>query len=142
MPGALQGIRILDISTALTGPYPAALLADQGADVIKIERPGVGDFARALDALIDWQSASQAHVLPAYDNALLMRELQLFPDWYVAQHRGLVLTDAERQTLDQAFATIVAHNLSVPQVYVHRDYMPRNLLVNQAGSLGIVDFQD
>jgi aminoglycoside/choline kinase family phosphotransferase len=105
----------------------------------------LGDFGRAIDALIDWQSASQAQVLPAYDNALLMRELQLFPDWYVAQHRGLVLTDAERQTLDQAFATIVTRNVSVPQVYVHRDFMPRNLMVSgdpQERRLGVLDFQD
>ena len=105
----------------------------------------LGDFGRAIDALIAWQSASQAHVLPAYDQALLMRELQLFPDWYVAQHRGLSLSEAERQTLDQAFATIVAHNLSVPQVYVHRDFMPRNLMLPanpQEQRLGVLDFQD
>jgi aminoglycoside/choline kinase family phosphotransferase len=105
----------------------------------------LGDFGRAIDALIDWQSASQAQVLPPYDQALLMRELQLFPDWYVAQHRGLTLSDAERQTLDQAFATIVAHNLSVPQVYVHRDFMPRNLMLPadpQERRLGVLDFQD
>ncbi len=103
------------------------------------------DFLRALDALIDWQCASQPQVLPAYDKALLMRELQLFPDWYVAQHRALVLTEAEQQTLAQAFETIVARNLSVPQVYVHRDFMPRNLMVPldpQEQRLGVLDFQD
>jgi aminoglycoside/choline kinase family phosphotransferase len=105
----------------------------------------LGDFGRAIDALIGWQSASQVKVLPPYDPALLMRELQLFPDWYVAQHRGLTLSDAERQTLDHAFATIVARNLSVPQVYVHRDFMPRNLMLPtdpQEQRLGVLDFQD
>jgi crotonobetainyl-CoA:carnitine CoA-transferase CaiB-like acyl-CoA transferase len=42
----MSGIRILDLSIALTGPYAAALLGDQGADVIKVERPGIGDIAR------------------------------------------------------------------------------------------------
>jgi len=57
MAGALQGIRILDISTALTGPYPAALLADQGADVIKVERPGLGDLARWVGVAVNGVSA-------------------------------------------------------------------------------------
>jgi len=57
MGGALEGIRILDISTALTGPYPAALLADQGADVIKVERPGLGDLARWVGVAVNGVSA-------------------------------------------------------------------------------------
>ena len=57
MAGALEGIRILDISTALTGPYPAALLADQGADVIKVERPGLGDLARWVGVAVNGVSA-------------------------------------------------------------------------------------
>ena len=57
MAGALDGIKILDISTALTGPYPAALLADQGADVIKIERPGLGDLARWVGVAVNGVSA-------------------------------------------------------------------------------------
>jgi crotonobetainyl-CoA:carnitine CoA-transferase CaiB-like acyl-CoA transferase len=57
MAGALEGIRILDISTALTGPYPAALLADQGAEVIKIERPGLGDLARWVGVAVNGVSA-------------------------------------------------------------------------------------
>lgn len=57
MTGALDGIRILDISTALTGPYPAALLADQGAQVIKVERPGLGDLARWVGVAVNGVSA-------------------------------------------------------------------------------------
>ena len=46
-------MKVLDLSIALTGPYAAALLADQGADVIKVERPGIGDIARWIWHLVD-----------------------------------------------------------------------------------------
>lgn len=101
-------------------------------------------FLQAIDELVAWQLASRPGVLPAYDAALLRRELQLFPDWYVARHRGLALNAAQRATLDESFALIVRHNLAAPQVYVHRDFMPRNLMVpREPGQrLGVLDFQD
>ncbi|HEY0201049.1 MAG TPA: phosphotransferase [Burkholderiaceae bacterium] len=97
-------------------------------------------FEQATQALVTWQCASHPGVLPPYNEALLQRELALFPDWYIARHRGMVLTDAQRTTLAQAFATIVRHNLAAPSVYVHRDFMPRNLMAGDA--LGVLDFQD
>nr|WP_156373245.1 phosphotransferase [Pseudorhodoferax sp. Leaf267] len=101
-------------------------------------------YRQAVDALITWQLASQPGVLPPYDEAVLRRELALFPDWYLAQHRGIVLDDAQRATLDQAFDAIVAENLAAPSVYVHRDFMPRNLMLlpQDATRLGVLDFQD
>jgi len=102
-------------------------------------------YLQAVDALIDWQLASKPGVLPAYDAALLNRELSLFPDWYLAQHRGLKVEGQMRETLDAAFAQIVQHNLAAPSVYVHRDFMPRNLMMpTQAEDLrmGVLDFQD
>ena len=75
---------------------------------------------------------------------LLRRELSLFPDWYLARHRGVALTDKQQATLDNAFNLIVAHNLAVPSVFVHRDFMTRNLMVplQEGGPLAVLDFQD
>ena len=88
-----------------------------------------GTYMQAVDALIAWQLASRPGVLPPYDEALLRRELELFPDWYIARHRGVKVEGDVRSTLDAAFKHIVAQNLAWPSVYVHRDFMPRNLMV-------------
>lgn len=114
-------------------------------DVIDPARPEAARpmYDAAIDALVRWQLASRRGVLPAYDDALLRRELALFPDWYVARHRGIPVEGALAQTLAQSFELIVQNNLASPSVYVHRDFMPRNLMVNPAdGALGVLDFQD
>lgn len=98
-------------------------------------------FGDAINALVTWQLASRPGVLPRYDAALLRRELDLFPDWYLARHLGLVPTPAQRQVLERMFALILASNLAQPAVYVHRDYMPRNLMLCEPNP-GILDFQD
>ena len=101
-------------------------------------------YQQAVDALIRWQLASQPDVLPPYNEALLRRELELFPEWYLGRHKGLALTSDLRQTLDHAFGQIIASNLAQPSVFVHRDFMPRNLMKPQeaGGPLGVLDFQD
>ena len=102
-------------------------------------------YLQAVDALIAWQTASQPGVLPPYDDALLRRELALFPDWYLARHRGVAVEGEVRRTLDNAFKCIIKHNLAWPSVYVHRDFMPRNLMISADGPaprLGVLDFQD
>ena len=98
-------------------------------------------FADAIDALVLWQLATTPGVLPCYDEALLRREIELFPEWYVRRHRGVVLSGAQQAALDQLFALVLANNLSQPKVYVHRDYMPRNLMVCEPNP-GVLDFQD
>ena len=98
-------------------------------------------FADATDALVKWQLASRRDELPAYDAALLRRELELFPEWYVGCHLGVTLSPADRETIHRAFALIVGANLAQPKVFVHRDYMPRNLMVSDPNP-GILDFQD
>ena len=68
-------------------------------------------------------SPSRAGVLPPYDEALLRRELELFPEWYVGRHLGHTLTADERAELSRVFALIIASNLAQPAVFVHRDYI-------------------
>lgn len=100
-------------------------------------------YEAAIDALVHWQLSSAAGVLPAYDEALLRRELALFPDWYVAKHRGIAVEGPLAETLARSFDLIVKNNMASPSVYVHRDFMPRNLMVNPStGELGVLDFQD
>ena len=118
------------------------LLSDLGAQTMLdvIEQQAEADklrcadalYRQAVDALITWQLASRPDVLPPYDDALLSRELALFPDWYVAQHRGIPIDSTLRSKLDGLFAQIKASNLQSlggARVYVHRDFMPRNLMV-------------
>jgi len=122
-----------------------------------------GLYADAVDALIKIQLASLPGVLPPYDEALLLREMRLFPEWYINKHLGITLTSAQNDKLETVFARIIANNLAQPRVYVHRDYHSRNLMLVEALSPdspplagerehdplreilfnpGIIDFQD
>ena len=132
-------------------PQGFMLLDDLGTrtmiEVVQPAQPQANQplYLRAVDALIAWQLASRPGVLPPYDEALLTRELSLFPDWYLARHRGLEVAGPMRQTLDAQFRLIVERNLASPAVYVHRDFMPRNLMMPRDPAeprLGVLDFQD
>ncbi len=98
-------------------------------------------FREANEALVRWQLASKPGVLPVYDEKLLQRELALFPDWYVAKHVGVTLTDSQQRALQNTFSAIAQNSLSQTMVYVHSDYMPRNLMVSSPNP-GVLDFQD
>ncbi len=98
-------------------------------------------FCDAIDALIRWQLSTADDVLPPYDENLLRRELGLFPDWFIARHLQRQLTPTQHAALAQMFSVIVAENLRQPKVFVHRDYMPRNLMVSKPNP-GVLDFQD
>jgi aminoglycoside/choline kinase family phosphotransferase len=95
----------------------------------------------AIEALVRWQLATRAGELPPYDEALLRREMALFPEWYLGRHLGLALSAPEKTALEGAFAQLSASALAQPAVYVHRDYMPRNLMLCQPNP-GVLDFQD
>ena len=98
-------------------------------------------FGDAIDALLKWQLASRENELPPYDAALLQTECDLFADWYVARHLRLTLSAAQRQLLADMVKLIISSNVAQPAVYVHRDYMPRNLMVTEPNP-GVIDFQD
>ncbi len=116
-------------------------------------------YEEAIDTLVRLQLAARAaarsDVLPPYDRALLLRELQLFDTWYIAKHRGITLTQQERGTLALLYERIIERNVQAPQTWVHRDFMPRNLMLLHplpaaharspnagAARLGVLDFQD
>jgi N-acetylmuramate 1-kinase len=98
-------------------------------------------FGDAIDALLKWQLASKPGVLPAYDEALLAREIELFPEWYLQRHLGVALGEERSRELRALFKRVIDCNLAQPAVYVHRDYMPRNLMVCDPNP-GVLDYQD
>ncbi|MFM9834814.1 MAG: aminoglycoside phosphotransferase family protein [Methylophilaceae bacterium] len=99
-------------------------------------------YLDATNALLKMQLASKSHDLPMYDEALLMREMQLFPDWYVVKHLGFSMNSEQQGWLQLTFEALNKNILSQSQVTVHRDYHSRNLMVTPYNSPGILDFQD
>lgn len=101
-------------------------------------------YADALGALATMQTAGPgaARDLPPYDRALLLREMELMPEWFLLRHLGLTLSAAERVMLERLFEMLSQSALAQPAAFVHRDYHSRNLLVTAADNPGILDFQD
>ena len=98
-------------------------------------------FSDAIQALVALQKLPVSLPLPAYDEALLRRELQLFPEWYVQRHLGYAFSAAELQVWERTCDLLIASALRQPKVVVHRDYMPRNLMIGTPNP-GVLDFQD
>ena len=120
------------------------LLTDLGTRTY-LDALGEGDadalMRDAIAALVKWQLATRAGELPPYDDALLRRELALFPEWYVGRHLGRAFDAAQAADWQALCDALVASALAQPAVYVHRDYMPRNLMVCDPNP-GVLDFQD
>ncbi|MBP6778377.1 MAG: phosphotransferase [Piscinibacter sp.] len=121
-----------------TEPYLATL---QQALAAGDTRRADGLMREAFGALVQWQQRVDARALPVYDDALLRRELALFPDWCVAREYGIEWTAGQQTQWREACDKLVASALAQPRVAVHRDYMPRNLMVADPNP-GILDFQD
>jgi aminoglycoside/choline kinase family phosphotransferase len=134
---------------------PEVFAEDHAQGFLLLSDLGTTTYLQALDAqtaprlygdanaaLVAIQRASRAGALPDYDEALLARELSLFPDWYVARHLGVTLDAGQQKTLQDVFARILANNLKQPRVFVHRDYHSRNLMVFRDANPGVIDFQD
>jgi N-acetylmuramate 1-kinase len=151
----------LRVSALLEGcgvHVPQVLAADTAAGYAVIEDLGnrhmltalnEGDsaeqlYAQALDELARLQLAGEvaSRELPPYDRAVLLREMQLLPDWYCIHHLQFTPDAGERDLLARTFEWIAAQVLQQPQVFVHRDYHSRNLMVTSTRSPGVIDFQD
>ena len=123
------------------------LLLDDFGSTTYLSQLGSGDadalYRDAIDALLALQAASRPGVFPDYDRALLERELNLYPDWYLTRHRGVAPDAGARATLSTAFERLLANALAQGRVFVHRDYHSRNLMVLEGpANPGILDFQD
>ena len=99
-------------------------------------------YKDAAHALVLMQLASKPDVLPNYDEALLQRELDLLPEWYLGKHLNINLSEQQTEQLKKAFELIIENNLAQAKVYVHRDYHSRNLMVTERNNPGVIDFQD
>jgi len=103
-------------------------------------------YGDALDALFNIQSKAPTQWknenLPPYDKAMLLREMELFREWYVQTHLRVKLTKQQHETLDEVYACLANSALSQPQVFVNRDYHSRNLMLTPTNNPGIIDFQD
>jgi len=98
-------------------------------------------YRDATEALIKIQLSSRSGALPDYDDALLRREMRLFPDWYVSKHLQCKLSAGQAAQLEETFDLLNRNILAQGQVFVHRDYHSRNLMVHERNP-GVLDFQD
>jgi aminoglycoside/choline kinase family phosphotransferase len=115
-----------------TTTYLARLDADNAAFM----------YSDAVDTLIKFQVSSQSGVLPDFDRAFVLREMNLFPEWFVGKHLAVTMTAAQQAQLDKVFEAITANVLAQQQVFMHRDFHSRNLMFMDQNNPGVLDFQD
>jgi aminoglycoside/choline kinase family phosphotransferase len=124
------------------------LLEDLGS-TLYLARLNAGDdpdslYGDALNALaaIQLQGRDAAAELAPYDREALLREMALMPEWFCARHLGLSASAGEQGVIARAFELLITEALAQPQVFVHRDYHSRNLMVIRERNPGVIDFQD
>jgi len=98
-------------------------------------------FSDAIDALLAFQRLPMDAPLPSYDVALLRREVELFPEWYVGRELGKAFDERQAALWQRVSSLLIDSALAQPKVLVHRDYMPRNLMRSEPNP-GVLDFQD
>jgi N-acetylmuramate 1-kinase len=124
------------------------LLSDLGSrqylDALGVDGAADDLYGDALESLRVIQTADPriSQTLPRYDRALLLREMELLPEWFLMRHLGLDVAASERAMLSKLFEDLAAAALAQPACFVHRDYHSRNLLVTAENNPGILDFQD
>ncbi len=101
-------------------------------------------YGDAMGALVVLQAGTQSSpdFLPDYNKKLLIQEMRLFTDWYLARELGVAISGKQQQVFDRIFEKLAQNALAQPQVWVHRDYHSRNLMVTNKHNPGILDFQD
>jgi len=125
-----QGFMVLeDLGDATLLPH----LTQESADQL---------YGSAMTSLLTFQQSAKTENLPAYDEPMLMREMQLFPDWLLEKHLDLKLSDDSKKMLARTFNALTEAALEQPKVFVHRDYHSRNLMLLSDNSLGVIDYQD
>ena len=97
-------------------------------------------YTDAIDALIKMQTIDA--ILPAYDNKLLQTEMDLFETWYLNRHLAVQLNENQKASLDSIFKLLIDSAEQQPQVFVHRDYHSRNLMITDNNNPGVIDYQD
>jgi aminoglycoside/choline kinase family phosphotransferase len=148
----------LDIARRLRGAglnAPAVEAADPGHGFVLMsdlgdrlylpqlrERGPDGLYEDALDALLAMQSQVDASDLPPYNEARLVQEMELLTEWFLGRHLGFRPECEDWDVVESAFRALVDNAQRQEQVFVHRDYHSRNLLVTEPGQPGIIDFQD
>ena len=98
-------------------------------------------YGDAFSALLNIQQASVVG-LPSYDDALLQLEMDLMPEWFLGEHLDIKLSNTEQEMLQGVFDSLKNNALEQPQVFVHRDYHSRNLMVTEENNPGVIDYQD
>lgn len=147
-------LRLRDLLEAGGVRVPRVLAQDVDAGFLLLEDLAHDTYLQVIDAgnaddlfdaavtqLLRLQAIAPPNDLPAYDEALLLRELRLFDEWFLGRHLGLALEDADRQMLFTAYRHLIERALAQPRVLVHRDFMPRNLMPANDGP-AVLDFQD
>lgn len=147
-------LRIHDLLAAGGVRVPQVLARDVERGFLLLEDLGADTCLQAIDAtnadalfdaaiaqLLKLQAIAPPPDLPAYDEALLARELRLFDQWFLGRHLGVTLDCGELETLDLVYRRLIDAALAQPQVLVHRDFMPRNLMPVDGG-VAVLDFQD
>ena len=147
-------LRIRDLLESGGVRVPRVLARDVESGFLLLEDLGANTYLHLIDAdnadalfddaisqLLKLQAIAPPADLPAYDEALLARELRLFDEWFCGHHLGMALDCDALETLDGAYRILIDAALAQPQVFVHRDFMPRNLMPADDGP-AVLDFQD
>ena len=147
-------LRIRDLLETGGVRVPKVLARDADAGFLLLEDLGANTYLQVIDAgnadalfddavsqLLKLQAIAPPGDLPAYDEALLARELRLFDEWFCGRHLGMALDCGDHEILDGAYRVLIDAALAQPQVLVHRDFMPRNLMPANDGP-AVLDFQD